>query len=159
MTESAHNIVGVGELLWDILPAGRQLGGAPANFAYISTLLGGKGIVASRLGRDSLGDEAIRHLADLNLTTAFIERDPLHPTGTVHVEIDHAGQPKFEIVEDVAWDFLEWTPDWEQLAATASAICFGSLAQRGPKSRGTIRKLLAARNNAVRVFDVNLRQA
>src|ERR1700761_6175288 len=86
-------VVGLGELLWDLLPAGKQLGGAPANFAYITTLLGDKGIATSRLGEDSFGAEAIRRLAELGLSTEFIQQDADHPTGTVKVELDRTGQP------------------------------------------------------------------
>ncbi len=160
MTNERYKVVGLGEILWDMLPNGKQLGGAPANFAYISTLLGAEGIVASRVGSDSLGNEALQQLAALGVTTGFVQSDTVHPTGTVQVEVDHAGQPKFEIAEGVAWDFLEWTPDWQKLAAQADAICFGSLAQRAATSRATIRKFLGAtQKGAVRVFDVNLRQA
>jgi fructokinase len=152
-------ILAVGEVLWDLLPTGKQLGGAPANFAYITNLLGDTGIPASRVGRDSLGDEAIERLAQLGLNAASVQRDSIHPTGTVKVEIDNGGQPRFEISEPVAWDFLEWTPAWQQLAGAADAICFGSLAQRSSPSRTTIRRFLhAARPEAVRIFDVNLRQ-
>ena len=99
-------------------------------------------------------------LAALGVTTEFVQRDPLHPTGIVQVEVDHAGQPKFEIAEGVAWDFLEWTAVWEKLSERADAICFGSLAQRADTSRVTIRQFLkASRKDAVRVFDVNLRQS
>jgi len=160
MTGHRYKVVGLGEILWDMLPDGKQLGGAPANFAYISTLLGNKGIVASRVGSDSLGNESLRQLAALGVTTEFVEHDAVHPTGTVQVQVDHAGQPKFEIAESVAWDFLEWTPHWQELAERVDAICFGSLAQRAATSRATIRQFLgAARKEAVRVFDVNLRQA
>jgi fructokinase len=159
MTDKIRKIVGLGEILWDMLPDGKQLGGAPSNFAYISTLLGNEGIVASRIGSDALGNEAIQRLAKLGLETSSIQGDPLHPTGTVQVEVDHAGQPRFEIAEGVAWDFLEWTPAWQHLAAQSDAICFGSLAQRAQTSRSTIRQFLgAAKKGAVRVFDVNLRQ-
>jgi fructokinase len=152
-------IVGLGELLWDLLPVGAQLGGAPANFAYISSLLGDKGIPASRLGKDSLGADAIRRLAELGLSTEFIQKDADYPTGTVNVEVDRAGQPRFEIPKSVAWDFLEWTPQWQKLAQQADAVCFGSLAQRSERSRATIRRFLSVmRKSAVRVFDVNLRQ-
>ena len=160
MTGKRHKIVGLGEILWDMLPNGKQLGGAPSNFAYISSLLGNEGIVASRIGRDALGNEAVQRLANLGVGTASIQADPAHPTGTVQVEVDHAGQPRFEIAEGVAWDFLEWTPAWQHLAAQSDAICFGSLAQRAPTSRATIRQFLgAAKQDAVRIFDVNLRQA
>jgi len=158
-TNAKRIIVGVGELLWDLLPSGKQLGGAPANFAYITNLLGDIGIPASRVGRDSLGDEALHRLAQLGLSADCIQRDPTHPTGTVQIEVDAAGQPRFEISESVAWDFLDWTPQWQALAQQADVVCFGSLAQRSERSRATIRKfVLASRPNAVRVFDVNLRQ-
>src|SRR5713101_986872 len=160
MTGQRHKVVGLGEILWDMLPNGKQLGGAPANFAYISTLLGDDGIVATRVGSDSLGNEALRQLAALGVTTGFVQSDTVHPTGTVQVQIDHAGQPKFEIAEGVAWDFLEWTPHWQKLAEQADATCFGSLAQRALASRGTIRQFLgAARKKAVRELEGNLRQA
>src|ERR1035438_3634706 len=116
-----HIVVGLGELLWDLLPAGRQLGGAPANFAYITSLLGDEGIPASRLGEDALGAEAIRRLGELALPTEFIQKDTDHPTGTVQVEVDGPGQPRFEISGSVAWDFLDWTPQWQTLAHRADA--------------------------------------
>ena len=155
-----HIVVGLGELLWDLLPAGKQLGGAPANFAYITSLLGDEGIPASRLGQDALGEDAILRLRELALPSAFIQEDADHPTGTVRVEVDAAGQPRFEISESVAWDFLDWTPQWQRLAEQADAVCYGSLAQRSEHSRATIRKfvLAAQQRDAVRVFDVNLRQ-
>jgi fructokinase len=155
-----RKIVGLGEILWDMLPSGRQLGGAPSNFAYISTLLGNEGAVASRVGDDALGHEAVAHLAKVGVSTAAVQVDLQHATGTVQVEVDGNGQPTFHIAENVAWDFLEWTPDWRELAEQADAICYGSLAQRSEVSRSTIRQFLAAtRRDAVRIFDVNLRQA
>ncbi|MGA7931353.1 MAG: carbohydrate kinase [Candidatus Sulfotelmatobacter sp.] len=160
MLSKRHLVVGLGELLWDLLPAGKQLGGAPANFAYITSLLGDNGVPASRLGQDALGAAAIRRLAELALPTEFIQKDADHPTGTVQVEVDAAGQPRFEFSESVAWDFLDWTPQWETLAQQADALCFGSLAQRSERSRATIGKFVRAsqQRNAVQVFDVNLRQ-
>ena len=146
-------------MLWDLLPGGKQLGGAPSNFAYISSLLGSEGIVASRVGSDLLGGEALRHLAALGVTTEFVQGDLGHATGTVRVLVDHAGQPKYEIAEGVAWDFMQWTSEWQALAADADAICFGSLAQRAAASQATICQFLErAGKKAVRVFDVNLRQ-
>src|SRR5437588_551253 len=154
-----YTAVGIGELLWDLLPTGKQLGGAPANFAYITSLLGDNGIPASRLGQDDLGNQALRRLAKLGLCTEFIQRDAQHPTGTVKVDVDPAGQPRFEICESAAWDFLECTPSWQELATRADAVCFGSLAQRSARSRSAIRSFLqSTRPDAVRVFDVNLRQ-
>lgn len=152
-------VVGLGELLWDIFSDGKQLGGAPANFAYMVNLLGDAGIIASRVGGDALGNEARKRLKDLGLQTGFVQMDQNHPTGTVKVDVDPSGQPTFRIVETVAWDFFEWTPEWRSLAEQADAVCFGSLAQRCPQSRETIRAFLAAvRPGAIRVFDVNLRQ-
>jgi fructokinase len=158
MLSTRRIVVGLGELLWDLLPSGKQLGGAPTNFAYITSLLGDRGIPASRLGEDGLAAEAIRRLEELALSTEFIQKDRDHPTGTVKVEVDASGQPRFEISEAVAWDFLEWTPQWQELAERADAVCFGSLAQRSGRSRSTIRSFLAASRRAVRVFDVNFRQ-
>lgn len=153
-------VVGLGEVLWDVFPGHKQLGGAPSNFAYISGLLGDRGVVASRVGIDSLGDEVISRLEGLSLDCACVQRDPSHPTGTVKVEVANDGQPKFEITKNVAWDFLEWTPQLQNLAETADAVCVGSLAQRGLQSRATIHHFLQSlRRGAVQVFDVNLRQA
>ena len=152
-------IVGLGEMLWDLFPEGRQMGGAPANFAYITSLLGNLGIAASRLGQDDLGREAVGRLTDLGLETTFLQQDAEHPTGTVRVKVDEHGQPCFEISQSVAWDYLEWTPQWKALAAQADAVCFGSLAQRSPESQATIQSFLeATRPQCLRIFDVNLRQ-
>jgi fructokinase len=160
MPSHRYKVVGLGEILWDMLPSGKQLGGAPSNFAYISSLLGNEGIVASRVGNDALGNEAVRRLTELGVTTAFLQSDTEHPTGTVQVEVDHAGQPKFEIAAGVAWDFLEWTADWSKLAGQANAVCFGSLAQRSLSTRTTVHQFLQAANKeTVRIFDVNLRQS
>lgn len=152
-------IVGLGELLWDILPAGPQLGGAPANFAYCSHLLGDNAVVASRVGSDDLGREARTQLVRNGLTDQFLQTDPVHPTGTVNVQLDSTGQPNFQIAKNSAWDFLAWTDLWKELAHSADAVCFGTLAQRCPQSRQTIRDFLdATRPQALRIFDVNLRQ-
>ena len=152
--------VGLGELLWDIFPEGRQLGGAPANFAYMTSLLGDEGIVASRVGGDELGEEAKRRLQHLNLNTFYIQLDPTYRTGIVQVEVDAKGQPTFQIAQPVAWDAFEWTPAWQTLAQKADAVCFGSLAQRGVQSRQTIFSFLKTiRPETTRVFDVNLRQS
>ena len=157
MVSKGKIVVGLGELLWDLLPAGKQLGGAPANFAYISSLFGEQGIPLSRVGNDDLGAEALRRLTELGLPTAFVQIDSHRPTGTVRVELN-AGQPRYEVSQSVAWDFLEWTPAWENLAQQADAVCFGSLAQRSPRSRAAIRSFLGATSpSAVRIFDVNLR--
>src|SRR5271163_2315954 len=151
-------VVGLGELLWDMLPEGKQLGGAPANFSVMSARLGNRAVIASRLGEDALGREALKYLATLPADTDFIQRDLKQPTGSVSVKLKD-GQPEYVIHEPVAWDFLEFTPEWKKLAAEADAVCFGSLAQRGAVSRKTIHAFLAAtRRDCVRVFDVNLRK-
>jgi fructokinase len=153
-------VVGLGELLWDLFPKGKQLGGAPANFAYITALLGDSGIVASRVGDDRLGQEALWHLKSSGLDVSRVQRDPTHATGTVKVEVDLRGQPEYHISENVAWDFLEFSEDWISLARATHAVCFGSLAQRHPVSRATIRAFLSALPSfAIGIFDVNLRQS
>jgi fructokinase len=151
--------VGLGELLWDVFPESCQLGGAPANFAYMTSLLGDEGVVASRVGADDLGAQAKLRLEQMGLRTSWVQLDPTHRTGVVKVEVDAKGQPTFEIAAPAAWDFFEWTPDWQTLAQRADAVCFGSLAQRSPQSRETIHAFLRAiRPETVRVFDINLRQ-
>ncbi len=153
-------VVGLGEVLWDIFPDGPRLGGAPANFAYIANLLGDEGIVASRVGTDLHGHEALQRMKELGLAVDHVQADHKHATGTVNVKLDSTAMPSYEIANPAAWDFLEWTRDWRGLAAHADAVCFGSLAQRGEQSRRTIREFLrAASSHAVRVFDVNLRQS
>jgi len=153
-------VVGLGELLWDLFPSGKQLGGAPANFAYITALMGDSGIVASRVGDDRLGQEALWHLKSCGLDVSRVQRDLAHPTGTVRVEVDSKGQPEYQITETVAWDFLEFSEDWISLARSAHAVCFGTLAQRNSVSRSTIRAFLSALPSfAIGIFDVNLRQS
>lgn len=153
-------IVGLGELIWDLLPDGKQLGGAPTNFAYISRLLGNDSTVASRVGDDELGREALTKLERMGIDSWHIQIDPTHPTGTVGVRIDERGEASFQVRTDSAWDFLELTDDWKTLASTADAICFGTLGQRSTQARQTILDFLKlTRSDAVRVFDVNLRHS
>jgi fructokinase len=160
MLSEQFTIVGLGELIWDLLPTGRQLGGAPANCAYHAHLLGDRAIVASRVGADALGAEAAARLAQQGIETAFLQRDAEHPTGTVGVEIDAKGEPTFAVNQNSAWDYLAWTEAWATLAARADAVCFGTLGQRAPTARATILRFLAAtRPGALRLFDVNLRHS
>lgn len=160
MPEKVFTIVGLGEVLWDLFPQGKQLGGAPANFAYITHMLGNRGVIASRLGEDELGREARNRLDGLGIETSFLSSDAAHPTGTVEVQVDARGQPSYRMKPEVAWDFLEWTPEWRKLAEEADAVCFGSLAQRSAHSRETIHRFLnSVPPGALRVFDVNLRQS
>jgi fructokinase len=151
--------IGLGEVLWDLLPGGRQLGGAPANFAYHAHALGAESLVVSRVGRDDLGRDLVEHLNALGLVTSGISVDPAAPTGTVSVTLDPTGQPTYTIHTDVAWDFLEAGPEVLRAAAGADAVCFGTLAQRHPVARDSIRRVLqATRPEALRIFDINLRQ-
>ena len=156
----AFRIVGLGELLWDLLPDGKKLGGAPANFAFHARSLGDEGLVASRIGTDALGREIGARLAELGLPGQYVQEDPGRPTGTVQVILDPQGMPTYTITPEVAWDYLSWSPELAELAGTVDAVCFGSLAQRSPTARGTIRRFLAATpRDALRLFDVNLRQS
>jgi fructokinase len=151
-------ILGIGEILWDFLPTGKQLGGAPANFAYISQQLGNKGFVVSKIGNDVFGNEILSQLANKNLTTKYLKIDQTKATGIVKIILKN-GEPSYEIVENVAWDFLELNENWKNLAKSADAVCFGSLAQRNAVSLKTIRDFLSLTNyNCLRIFDVNLRQ-
>ena len=160
MTRKGHKIVGLGEVLWDVFPGRSCLGGAPANFAYITTLMGDHGIVASSVGEDSRGIDALRRLEELGLDIDHVQTDRDHPTGTVNVDVDGNGQPRFEIAQPVAWDYLQWTLDWQHLAEKADAVCFGSLAQRSEASRASIRHFLKATHpGTLKIFDVNLRQS
>lgn len=158
MNNARYTVVGLGELLWDLLPSGARLGGAPANFAYIATLLGDRGLIASRVGADLFANRAVKELQEKGLVTSYLQLDSTHPTGTVDVQLDDKGKPTFVVKEDVAWDFLEWAAGWQELAEQADAVCFGTLAQRSQPSRETIRRFLTAtRKDAVIFFDVNLR--
>lgn len=157
---SPARMIGLGEVLWDLLPSGKVLGGAPANFAYMAHVLGDQGIVASRVGGDDLGREACGIMQQLGLGTSYVQRDDEHETGTASIAIDPGGQPIFRIKEPAAWDFLEWTAAWEELSASADAVCFGSLAQRSPTSAKTIARFLAnTTTKTLRICDVNLRQS
>jgi fructokinase len=151
-------VVGLGEILWDELPGGKRLGGAPANFAVMASRLGAHGVIASRLGDDDAGREARSLLAALPADTRFLQTDPVLPTGRVSVTLA-GGQPEYVIHEPSAWDALVLTPEWLELAARADAVCWGSLGQRQSISRATIKGFVeATREDCLRVFDVNLRQ-
>ncbi|MDE5706300.1 carbohydrate kinase [Muribaculum sp.] len=152
-------VVGMGEALWDVLPEGKKIGGAPANFAYHVSQFGLPSCVVSAVGDDALGDEILENFTTKGLRQ-LIEKVP-YPTGTVQVEIDQAGVPQYEIKENVAWDNIPWTPSLEALAKNAKAVCFGSLAQRNVVSRETINRFLDTmpkNEDTLVVFDVNLRQ-
>lgn len=150
-------IVGIGEALWDCLPEGRKLGGAPANFAFHVGQFGWKSAVVSAVGQDALGDEILQVFdkAKLPYDIARVEQ----PTGTVQVTLSADGIPSYEICEDVAWDNIPWTEELAALAARTKAVCFGSLAQRSRVSRETIMRFIASMSeDTERIFDINLRQ-
>ncbi len=152
-------VVGMGEALWDILPEGKKIGGAPANFAYHVSQFGLPGCVVSAVGLDPLGKEIVENFTSKGLDQLIAEVP--YPTGTVQVVIDQAGIPQYEIKENVAWDNIPYTASLEQLAGRTKAVCFGSLAQRNVVSRNTINSFLDAMPQAddtLVVFDVNLRQ-
>ncbi len=152
-------IVGLGEILWDLLPEGKKLGGAPANFVHYASILEQKGIVASRVGSDSLGEEILKEMEKLGLDSKYIQIDHVYKTGTVGVELDDNGQPDYIIHRDVAWDYLEFNKKWERLAREAEVICFGILAQRSQTSKNTIKDLLnSSRSTTLKFLDLNIRQ-
>lgn len=152
-------VIGIGEVLWDLLPSGAQMGGAPANFACHAHALGARAGVVSGVGRDQLGRDILRHLAEMGVSLNLVQVDETHPTGTVTVELEGDGVPHFTIREQVAWDHLQPTEAAQKAAGEADAICFGTLAQRCEPSRSTIHHLLSrSRATALRIFDINLRQ-
>ena len=152
-------VVGLGEVLWDILPEGKKLGGAPANFAYhAGQFLGMDNTIAvSALGSDKLADETIEALNEHQLNY-MLPRVP-YPTGTVQVQLDEQGVPTYDIKENVAWDNIPFDDDIAEIARNCRAVCFGSLAQRNVVSRETIQKFLdATPADCLKIFDINLRQ-
>lgn len=152
-------VVGIGEALWDVLPEGKKIGGAPANFAYHVSQLGLPSCVVSAVGEDALGSEILDNFSAKGLGT-HIATVP-YPTGTVQVEIDQVGVPQYVIREGVAWDNIPFTTDLKSLAQRTTAVCFGSLAQRSSVSRATINRFIdemPKEKDTLIVFDVNLRQ-
>ena len=152
-------VVGMGEALWDVLPEGKKIGGAPANFAYHVSQFGLPSCAVSAIGDDTLGKEIVENFREKGLNFSLAEVP--YPTGTVQVEIDQAGIPQYDIKENVAWDNIPFTENLLELAKNTKALCFGSLAQRNVVSRTTINEFLDAMpkdDDTLVVFDVNLRQ-
>ena len=152
-------VVGMGEALWDVLPEGKKIGGAPANFAYHVSQFGLPSCVVSAVGDDPLGKEIIENFTAKGLNFSLAEVP--YPTGTVQVEIDQAGIPQYDIKENVAWDNIPFTENLKELAKNTVAFCYGSLAQRNIVSRTTINEFLDAmpkNDDNLVVFDINLRQ-
>jgi fructokinase len=151
-------IVALGEVLWDLLPSGPRAGGAPFNFAFHCHQLGHPAAIVSAVGDDDLGRDLRAEVRRLGLSDEFIQTDPDHPTGTVPVRVDASGVPTFEIVDNVAWDHVQWQPELEGLARSANAVCFGTLAQRRWRTRETIRQFVReASAESLAVCDLNLR--
>ena len=152
-----NKIVGLGEALWDVLPEGKKLGGAPANFAYHAGQFGLDTLAISAVGEDQLGDETLSAFEEKGLKY-IMPRVPF-PTGTVQIELDAQGVPAYEIREGVAWDNIPFTPEMEKVARSCKAVCWGSLAQRHEVSRNTIHRFLdATPPTCLKIFDINLRQ-
>ena len=150
-------IVGLGEALWDILPEGAKLGGAPANFAYHASQFGHHAVAVSALGNDALGDQTVAEFDKMGLD--YVMPRVAYPTGTVGVELDAEGIPTYDITADVAWDNMPFTAEIESVARNSRAVCFGSLAQRSQVSRETIHRFLdATPDDCLKIFDINLRQ-
>jgi len=155
----SFKVAGIGELLWDLLPGGKQLGGAPANFAYHAQSLGASSYVVSAVGDDALGKEIIDQLNEINLETKYIEISRINPTGTVEVKLDENGKPDFTIHKDVAWDYISFPQYVDDLAVVLDAVCFGSLAQRSKISKKSIKQMIESTpDQCLRIFDINLRQ-
>ncbi len=152
-------IAGLGEVLWDVYPDAAHFGGAPANFACHAASLGAESWMVSAVGTDELGDRALEALRQRGVACGHVSRDALHATGRVLVTLNVASQASYVFAADTAWDHLAWSDDLGALAARCAAVCFGTLGQRSPISRETIRRFIEATpRTALRVFDVNLRQ-
>lgn len=151
-------IIGIGETVWDMLPTGKQLGGAPLNFAFFAGNLGAHSYIVSAIGHDPLGDEALEAMKRTGIDLSLLQRNPL-PTSRVLVTLGEGGEPKYEIVEGVAWDAIECTEEALERIRTADAVCWGSLAQRSDKSRENMLRMIdAAPAQCMKVFDINIRQ-
>lgn len=150
-------VVGLGEVLWDMLPEGRKIGGAPVNFAYHAGQFGIDTMAVSAIGNDKLGEDTIAEMNGKHLNHIFPSVP--YPTGSVQVSLDEKGVPAYDIKENVAWDNIPFTNEIESVARSCRAVCFGSLAQRNAVSRNTIRKFIEnTPSDCIRIFDINLRQ-
>lgn len=155
---TAPLVICVGEVLWDCFPDREVLGGAPLNVAYMAHSLGADALKVSRVGTDAHGDRILEVMRAKGMRVSGIQRDPVHPTGRVRVELSPRGEPTFTIVEDVAYDYIDWDAALADALARCQAICFGTLCQRNATSRETIQRMLRSAPQAVKVYDINLRQ-
>ncbi|WP_430974457.1 carbohydrate kinase family protein [Sunxiuqinia rutila] len=151
-------VTAIGELLWDLLPEGKVLGGAPTNFIFRINSFGDMGQLITRIGEDDLGEEALNCIRELGLSEQNIQVDPHYPTGTVQVDLNAQGIPDYTIHTEVAYDHIDPTFSALAIARHSDCICFGTLVQRTPKSRETLRQVLQAGTGALRFYDINLRK-
>jgi fructokinase len=151
-------IVSFGEALWDLLPTGPVLGGAPLNFAYRVNSLGHPSIIVSRLGRDDFGQKARKQIVALGMSDSCLQWDSTYPTGTVEIYFDKNKNPDYTIIENVAYDHIEFSANLESIVESADCLCFGTLAQRNNISRRTLQRLLAIFSGKFRLLDINLRK-
>ena len=152
-------ITGLGEILWDLLPEGKKPGGAPANFVYHIQQLGYESYIVSAVGEDELGHEILDWMDKKNINKDYMARSDKYPTGKVEVTLDQNGDPEYNIIEDVAWDYIPYSSKIDNLAAKTAAVCFGTLAQRNQKSKRTIYKFLRnTSEDCIKIYDINLRQ-
>ncbi len=153
-----YRILCIGEILWDIIEGEKHLGGAPFNLGCFVNYLGHEGMMLSRVGKDSLGEEILEHLARMGFDSRLIQRDEEHPTGTVLVTLDKEGVPDYRISEDVAYDYIELDEALLDSAGPPDAVCFGTVAQRSSRTREAILRTLEHASGALAVYDINLRQ-
>ncbi|MHC4605059.1 MAG: carbohydrate kinase family protein [Planctomycetota bacterium] len=154
----AKTFLAFGELLWDLLPTATILGGAPFNFVYRVNALGDRGLMVSRLGRDELGKQAFDKVVVLGVETTYLQWDERYPTGTVKISFDADNNPDFVIIPGVAYDFMESSDALLDMVAKVDCLCFGTLAQRSPKSRQTLERLISHASNSLKFLDINLRK-
>ena len=158
MEPTPKTVLSFGEALWDLLPDGPQLGGAPLNLAYRLSCLGDRGLLVTRVGRDELGQLAILRMAELGMDTSLVQSDDQLPTGRVEVKIDAEGRPDFTILPDVAYDRIEMTYELMEVAQVVDCVCFGTLVQRTAGSGTALQRLLAMVPGVPRFLDLNLRK-
>ncbi|MBN2328105.1 MAG: carbohydrate kinase [Candidatus Omnitrophica bacterium] len=151
-------ILSFGEILWDLLPTGPVLGGAPFNFAYRVHTFKHQSIMISRLGQDDYGRQARDKILELGMDNRFVQWDDKRPTGTVQIRLDENSQPDYDIVQNVAYDFIECAKEILEYASRSHCICYGALAQRNEKSRETLAKILENAPDALKLLDINLRK-
>lgn len=156
--DDSRLIVGIGEALFDVFPQAQRLGGAPLNVAVHARQLGNRAALVTRIGQDALGAAIDQTLAERGVITDHIQHDPDHPTGTVMVDFDTDGEPTYEIVREVAWDYLQWDGDLDHLAGQCHGVCFGTLAQRDSQARNVIYRFVQGARRAVKLLDLNLRK-